>query len=122
MKKVSEDSLRYLRIRPDDSLAGQIALVRSDLSQTELLAKKYDELASEAFDRAGNGLVCVSICSADYKPKPVPAVDTIPSPEEVRAYLQEGHDPVMKFHQKPKGGQSEGAKLIDVIPEADPRM
>lgn len=113
--------LTILAVRPDDSLAGQIALVRSNLSGTEFLAKKYDELASEAFDRAGDGLVCVSICSAEYKPRSIPSVEKIPSPEEVRTYIAEGHDPVMKFHQKPKGGQTEGAKLIDVIEGGRPK-
>ncbi len=113
--------LTILAVKPDDSLAGQIALVRSNLSESELLAKKYDELASEAFDRAGDTLVCVSICNADYKPRAIPVVEPVPSPEEVRTYLQEGHDPVMKFHQKPKGGQTEGAKLIDVIEGGRPK-
>ncbi len=113
--------LIILAVRSDDSLAGQIAVVRSNLSESQLLEKKYDELVSEAFDRAGGALVCVSICSADYKPKPIPSVESAPSPEEVRMYVQEGHDPVMRFHQKPKGGQSDGARLIDVIAGGRPK-
>ena len=35
-------------------------------------------------------------------------------------YLRDGHDPVYNFHQKLKGEQSEGAKLIGVIPAGRP--
>ena len=107
--------ITILAAKPDDTLAGQIAVVRTSLSEKELLAKKYDELVSEAFDRDGNSLVCVSICSADFKQKDTPAVGKVPTPEEVRDYLKSGYDPVMKFHQKPKGGLGAGADLIDVI-------
>ena len=104
-----------------NQISGQIAIIRTSLSEKELLAKKYAELLSpEVFDREGKALVCISICSADYKPKPVPSVTRIPSADEVREYLADGHDPVMKFHEKPKGGLTQGAKLVDVIPEGRP--
>ena len=100
-----------------DRILGQISVIRTSLSEKELLKKKYAELLSpDVLDREGNALVCISICNADYKPKPVPEVARIPSEDEVRKYLADGHDPVMKFHEKPKGGLAEGAKLIDVIP------
>ena len=114
-EKSFSKQITILAAKPDDSLAGQVAIVRTNLSEKEILAKTYDELTSEAFDRAGKALVCVSICSAEYTPKPVPIVSHAPSSEVVRTYLAEGHDPVMRFHQKAKGGQGEGAHLIDVI-------
>jgi len=107
--------ITILAANPDDSLAGQIAVLRTGLTEAQLLKKTYDELLSEGFDREGNSLVCMSICSASYQPKSIPAVDKVPQENDVRAYLESGHDPVMRFHQKPKGGLSSGAHLIDVI-------
>ena len=112
--------LTILAANPDESLAGQIAVVRTNLSEAEILKKTYSELVAESFDRTGNTLVCVSICSADYSPKTIPDVTKHPSADDVRAYVEAGTDPVMKFHQKPKGGLSEGAKLIDVIENGRP--
>ena len=105
--------------KPDDSLAGQIAILRTNLSQEELLKKTYNELLTEAFDRDGDSLVCISICSADYKPKSIPEIVARPTPEEVRQYVEENNDPVMRFHQKPKGNIG-GAKLVDVIENGRP--
>jgi long-chain acyl-CoA synthetase len=108
--------LTILAARPDDSLAGQIAVIRTNLSEKELSAKKYSELlSSDVLDRAGNTLICISICSADYIAKPIPQSEMAATPDEVRSYLNTGKDPVMRFHQKPKAGMSEGAHLVDVI-------
>jgi long-chain acyl-CoA synthetase len=110
--------LVILAAKPDDSLAGQIALVRTNLSAQELLKKTYDELLSpEVLDRNGSALVCISICSADYTAKPVPQAGRTPTPEEVLEYLP--NDPVYKFHRKPKGGES-GAELVGLIPAGRP--
>ncbi|MEK7133879.1 MAG: class I adenylate-forming enzyme family protein [Patescibacteria group bacterium] len=113
--------LIILAARPDDTIVGQIAVVRTSLPEKELLQKKYDELIPEASDREGNALVCVSICNAEYTPRPIPSVNLIPKPDEVRAYLLGGNDPVMRFHEKPKGGLAEGAKLVDVIESGRPK-
>jgi len=105
--------LTILAAKPDDSLAGQIALIRTNLSGDELLKKKYSELFSaDVADRNGKALVCVSICSADYRPKDIPSVTRIPDVAEVEKYLPD--DPVYKFHQKPKGGGA-GASLVGLI-------
>src|SRR3989338_946422 len=105
--------LTILAAKPDDSLAGQIALIRTNLSGDELLKKKYSELFSaDVADRNGKALVCVSICSADYRPKDIPSVTRIPDVAEVEKYLPD--DPVYKFHQKPKGGGG-GATLVGLI-------
>ena len=105
--------LVILAAKPDDTLAGQIALIRTNLSAQELMKKKYSELFSgDVIDRNGKALVCVSICSADYRAKEIPPVANVPEIAEVERYLP--NDPVYKFHQKPKGG-SAGAVLVGLI-------
>lgn len=61
-----------------------------------------------SFSYTDNRVTCVSICSAAFKPKPVPVVTETPNAEFVRKYLLSGHDPVMNFHQKL------GAELVEV--------
>ena len=103
----------------EEHVAGQIALIRTDLSGDELLRVKYDELlTSKVLSPQGKNIVCISICSADYKPKPVPAVENVPDEKTVLAYVPQ--DPVFKFHQKPKAGLSEGAHLVGLIPNGRP--
>ena len=100
-------------------VAGQIALIRTDLSGDELLKIKYDKLLTQkVLTPQGKNIVCISICSADYKPRPVPEVRNVPSEKEVLAYVPQ--DPVFKFHQKPKAGLSEGAHLVGLIPTGRP--
>lgn len=67
-----------------------------------------------SFKRDRDALVCVSICSAGYRPKPVPEAPRIPTAEEVREYLLAGKDPVMNFHTKL------GARLVEVTPGGRP--
>jgi len=111
--------LIILAAHPDDSLAGQIALIRTSLSAEELLKTTYAELLTpKALDPQGNSFVCISICSADYKPKPIPDVSTAPDEKTVLHYLPQ--DPVLKFHQKAKGGQAIGAELVGLIPGGRP--
>ncbi|OGG56991.1 hypothetical protein A3D71_01275 [Candidatus Kaiserbacteria bacterium RIFCSPHIGHO2_02_FULL_55_20] len=105
--------LTVLAAKADDTLAGQIALVRTNLSGNEILKKTYAGMLSpEVSDRNGKALVCVSICSADYRPKDVPVLSRVPDVAEVEKYLPD--DPVYKFHQKPKGGGA-GATLVGLI-------
>ncbi len=59
-------------------------------------------------------IICVSICSARFKPKLVPSVRETPSAAFVRQYLLAGSDPVMNFHHK------QGAELIEVTPGGRP--
>lgn len=102
-----------------DRVAGQIALIRTDLSGEELLHVKYDELLTPRVSvPQGKNIVCISICSADYKPRSVPEVRNVPSEETVLEYVTQ--DPVFKFHQKPKGGLTEGAHLVGLIPNGRP--
>ncbi len=117
-KNISKQ-LIVLAVLPDDSLAGQIAIIRTDLSSDALLDAPYAQLLTpEVLDPQGNALICISICSADYVPKPIPPVSTIPDAETVREYIPQ--DPVFKFHQKPKGGLATGAELVGLIPNGRP--
>ena len=110
--------LIILAAEPDDHLAGQIAVIRTNLSADALLHTTYAQLLSpDVLDPQGKALVCISICSADYKAKSIPDVRTIPEENIVREYLPQ--DPVFKFHQKPKGGGG-GAELVGLIPEGRP--
>ena len=112
-EKQTSQVLTVLAAKPDDSLAGQIAIIRTSLSADQLLKTKYAELLSPGVtDRNGTALVCVSICSADYRPKDIPEVTRTPDIAEVQKYLPD--DPVYKFHQKPKGGGG-GAELVGLI-------
>ncbi|MDO8522617.1 MAG: class I adenylate-forming enzyme family protein [bacterium] len=113
-----------------DRVAGQIALIRTDLSGDELLRTTYDELLTpNVLAPQGKNIVCISICSADYKPRPVPIVAQMadgvgigtcrrPDEKAVLAYIPQ--DPVFRFHQKPKGGLTEGAHLVGLIPNGRP--
>lgn len=98
------------------------------LTQSEVEYKKYlgeyttlgavdtdGALAGQiSFSCRDKKLTCVSICSATFKPKPVPEVAQTPSVETVREYLRAGHDPVMNFHTKL------GAELVEVVPNGRP--
>ncbi len=117
-EKQTSRVLTVLAAKPDDSLAGQIALVRTNLSADEILKKSYAEMLEPGVaDRDGTALVCVSICSADYRAKDIPVVERVPDIAEVETYLP--NDPVYRFHQKPKGG-GEGAELVGLIPNGRP--
>src|SRR3989338_8098362 len=117
--------LIILAARPDGSLApplaglaGQIAVIRTNLSADALLRTTFAQLLSpDVLGPQGKALVCISICSADYKAKSIPDVSVVPDEKIVREYLP--NDPVFKFHQKPKGGGG-GAELIGIIPQGRP--
>ena len=90
-KKYLDEYLTLSAIDNSGALAGQISFFCKD-----------------------NTLTCVSICSATYKPKPVPEVPYTPSVEQVREYLLSGRDGVYNFHTKL------GAKLVEIIPNGRP--
>lgn len=66
------------------------------------------------FKKEGDVLVCLSICSAKYLPKPVPEITTVPLEALVREYVFAGKDPVINFHL------GLGAQVIEVIPNGRP--
>lgn len=63
-----------------------------------------------SFSYSDNNITCVSICSATFKPKPIPEVAQIPDRKTVEKYLSDGLDPVISFHT------TLGAKIVKVIP------
>lgn len=85
-------TLTIAAVDSDGALAGQIAITQDD-----------------------GRITCVSICSKNFMPKPVPQAVRQPSPEEVERYVREGSDPVMQFHAKL------GAELVEVIPQGRPQ-
>lgn len=89
-----------------ENLSGQFVLIAID-------AEKH--LAGQiAFTRTDTQISCVSICSATYRPKPVPHVEKVPSSQEVGEYLRAGHDGVYNFHR------DLGAELVAVTPGGRP--
>lgn len=84
-------------------------------SQWTLLAVAGGTLAGQiSFIIKDNTLTCVSICSATYKPKPIPKIHTAPTLQEVEAYLLGGYDGIYNFHHKL------GAELVKIIPQGRP--
>ena len=90
-KKYLAEYLTLAAVSKDGALAGQISFLYADRKFT-----------------------CLSICSAAFKPKPIPSAREAPSAEEVRQYLLAGHDSVMNFHHKL------GADLVEVTPGGRP--
>lgn len=90
-KKYLSKYITLAAIRTDGTLAGQIS-----------------------FSYANEKITCLSICSATFKPKPIPFAQKKPGMEFVHQYLLAGHDPVMNFHHKL------GAELVEVLPDGRP--
>ena len=115
-KKDMHKQFILVAIDGNGDIAGQIAFIRTDLDDEALLKKAYDDLLKPGVSKPNGGaFVCVSICSAGFKPKEIPSVKKIPDAEAVKKYLLEGHDPVFNFHRKTKGSQTSGAELVGVI-------
>ena len=108
----------------DKKVEGVVSLMRTNLSQSELSAITYDRLTSgqtlSGNQAEGKGLVCVSICSSNYRAEKFPEVSEIPGTDAVRKYLEAGLDPVYNFHRKPKGGLEKEAELAGIIPNGRP--
>lgn len=94
-------------------------LIKSDVEYKKYLGEyltlgavdKNGALAGQiSFSYSDKKITCVSICSASFKPKPIPEVGETPNANFVREYLLAGHDPVMNFHKKL------GAELVEVTP------
>ncbi|MFZ2484909.1 MAG: class I adenylate-forming enzyme family protein [Minisyncoccia bacterium] len=106
--------------KKDGHLVGQIAFIRTNLKDKELLKITHSELFTDSvFNTDGDSMVCTSICSASYKAKPVVESDEIPKPQRVLEYLLAGHDSVFNFHTKLKNGI--GARLVGLNPLGRPK-
>jgi len=103
----------------EDRVRGTISLLRTNLSEEKLSKIKYDELTDKQTLRSNNmdgeRIVCVSICSDNYKPELIPENSDDVQADKVKEYLKS--DAVYKFHTKAKGG-FEGARLVSLIPNA----
>ena len=109
-------------IRPDGSVAGTVAYVRTDLPEDILIKTPYSDFIDPKKGiqtKNGASLVCVAICSDSFKKQDVPQLDKHPTPQAVEEYLRTGRDGVFTFHQKAKGGGA-GASLVSVIENGRP--
>ncbi len=109
-----------IAVNKDDRVEGLVSFVRSNLSEKELCLTDYHKLTS-ALDkeiRGSNGkkIICVSICSSNYRKQKVPAYKSKVTPEGIMKYLLSREDGVYNFHRQPKGEAKEGAKLVCLIP------
>ena len=107
-----------------DEVKGVVSLIRTNLGEKELSGITYETLTSgqslSGNQPEGKNLVCVSICSSNYKAEGFPEISEIPGAETVRKYLESGLDPVFNFHKKAKGGFEKGAGLVAIIPNGRP--
>src|SRR5262249_11822692 len=77
-KKFVKTQFIILALDEKSAIAGQIALIRTDMPQKELHAVTHENLLKQGPSKNGKALVCVSICSAGFVPKPIPSTSRIP--------------------------------------------
>ena len=112
--QVLHKGITIVALDKEDKVQGLVTVLRTSLSDKELSEKKYDELEH---DEQGKKLLCISICSSNYKqPKEKPKDIPIPSVAQMKAYVSS--DPVYRFHQRPKGGLKKGARLVKMLPNS----
>jgi len=107
-----------------NKVEGLITMLRTSLSKKALSKTNYQKLTGNATLNTnqgdGNKIVCVSICSSNYKqPKAIAEPDYMPSASQMKKYVQFGLDHVYNFHLKSKGGLK-GAKLVAMMPNSRP--
>ena len=71
----------------------------------------------------GDALMCVGVTvKTEYKQTKVEIIKGVPDlPEsEADAYIRSGVDPIMRFHQTPKGGFQVGAEILQILPHGRP--
>ena len=67
--------------------------------------------------------MCVGVTvKTEYKQTKVEIIKGVPDlPEsEADAYIRSGVDPIMRFHQTPKGGFQVGAEILQILPHGRP--
>jgi len=104
---------------------GMLSALRTSLSEKMLASATYEDITTGSTMRRsehdGENIVCVSICSSNFQQNERAQIlkESI-SLSSMRAYLRNPGDPVLRFHQKPKGGLKRGAKLVRIIQSSRP--
>lgn len=120
---VSEQDV-IVAIDKNNKVQGLVSTIRTDASERDLCSTTYTKLVGGKGIKNVNGrnIVCVSICSSNYKQENIKRVKKInPTKEKVVSYLESGKDSVYQFHLKPKGGLRKGAGLVCLLPKGRPQ-
>ena len=107
-----------------NKVEGLITILRTSLNGKALSKTNYQKLTGKSTldtnQNDGNKIVCISICSSNYKkPEFIAEPDYMPSASQMKEYVQSGVDHVYNFHLKAKGGLK-GAKLVAMMPDSRP--
>ncbi|MDP4008524.1 MAG: class I adenylate-forming enzyme family protein [Candidatus Peregrinibacteria bacterium] len=115
----------------DGKVEGFLSMVITDISEDEIANSTYSQITGDltlsTSKEQGDKVICVAIGSSNYEKKSVldqqfnaVSKPQTPTEEEVLKYLNDGLDSVYKFHSGAKGGLSEGASLIKLMPNSRP--
>lgn len=109
-----------IAVDKDNKVGGLVSFVRTDALEKDLCSITYSKLADpldkKIKNTKGKKIICVSICSRNYKKQQVSSVAFKATVEEVKDYLAKGEDGIYNFHLSSKGGLRSGAKLICLLP------
>lgn len=123
-RELISNTTTIMAIDLENKIKGLVTFMRFDETKDKLSSFTYSKLVSlkekNIADNNGDSLVCISICSSNYRKEPIPNVKRAPTVEEVKKYLLMGKDSVYNFHAKPKGGFDKGARLISLLPNSRP--
>lgn len=124
-KKQQKSLSTIIAVGKGGALDGYVSFLRANASGKVIASCTYKDLVEgKITDKDGKHMVCVAIGSAKHVPEPLSLdaeqIEKIPSPEEVKVYFEKGLDSVYNFHTKPKGGFSQGAQLVQIIPNGRP--
>ena len=121
-KKQIKNCSAIIALDTNNKVKGLILLIRTNISEKALSLLSYSKLTAtnenSIASNNGESVICIAICSSNYKAYDIQKVSTNPTVEEVRKYLFSGNDGVYNFHTKPKGGFDKGASLIKLLPNA----
>lgn len=120
--KHAENGIVVVAVDEKDKVRGALSMIRTNLSEKKISKISHAEITANNTlsnnDNNGKKIVCVSICSDNYKPEPFPGDIGSVRADKVKEYLR--YDAVYKFHEKAKGGFGRGAKLVSLIPNSRP--
>jgi len=121
-KKQIKNNLAIIAVDKNDKVQGLIILKTTNISEEKLSSISYEDVlqVNKSPNKEMKNIICVAICSSNYKAYDIPKVNAKPAVEDVRKYLLAGHDAVYNFHSKAKGGLGKGAELVAILPNARP--